>query len=82
VVVELEGLKIAGSLVGMPQGQDNISGNSCKGSLGIFFPGRAAERSENLSNLVMIWKAAGKTMEKLKGLSPEETMLVLFTFVD
>jgi len=82
VVVELNGLKIAGSLVGMPQGHDNIGNNGCNGSLGIFFPGRAVERSNNLSNLVMIWKAAGKTLEKLQGMSPEKTLLVLFTFLD
>jgi hypothetical protein len=82
VVVELNGLKIAGSLVGMPQGQDNIGDNDCDGSLGLFFPGRTVERNVNLSHLVMIWKAAGKTLEKLQGLSPEKTILVLFTFLD
>jgi len=82
VVVETGGVKIAASLTGMPQGKGEMADNDCYGKFDLFFAGRAAEKSSNLAHLVMIWKAAGKTPEKLRGLSPEESLLVLFTALD
>lgn len=82
VVVETGGLKIAGSLVGTPHGTDEIADNDCYGSLGLYFSGRLMERHINLSHLVMIWKAAGRIEEELRGLTPEKTVMVLFTALD
>jgi len=81
-VVETGGRKIAASLAGMPQGKGELKNNDCYGTIHLYFFGRATEKSSNLSHLTMIWKAAGKTREKLRGLSPEETLLVLFTALD
>jgi hypothetical protein len=83
VVLDIgDGKKIAGSLVGMPQGKDQLKDNDCNGNLGLFFNSPEVKKSHNLSHQVLIWKAAGKTNELLKGLSPEETILVLFTALD
>lgn len=82
VVVETGGKKIAASLSGMPTGSGEIRDNDCYGSVSLFFAGPATENSINLAHLVMIWKAAGKTSEKLGSLTPEEVILVLFTAID
>lgn len=82
VVIEVGGRKIAASLTGMPHGKGELKENDCYGKIGLYFAGRGIERSSSLAHLVMIWKAAGKTREKLRGLSPEETLLVLFTALD
>lgn len=82
VVVETGGRKIAASLTGMPQGKGELKNDDCNGSIDLYFSGRITEKSSNLAHLMMIWKAAGKTREKLRGLSPGETLLVLFTALD
>lgn len=82
VILEAGGRKIAASLTGMPQGKGELKDNDCNGSLGLYFSGQAMEKSGNLSHLIMLWKAAGKTREKLRGLTPEQTLLVFFTAVD
>lgn len=82
VVVETGGRKIAASLTGMPRGSGEIKDNDCMGSVSLFFAGPTIEQSNNLAHLTMIWKAAGKTREKLAGLSPEKTLMVLFTAID
>jgi len=82
VVMETGGRKIAASLSGMPRGSGEIKDNDCDGSVSLFFAGPATESSINLAHLVMIWKAAGKTREKLGSLTPEEAIIVLFTAID
>lgn len=83
VVVEMTGnRKLAASLTGMPHGKGELKDNDCYGSIGLYFCGKLMEKSSNLSHLIMIWKSAGKTREMLRGLSPEETLLVLFTALD
>ena len=82
VVAETNNMKIAASLTGMPQGRGEITDNGCHGKFDLYFAGDSVEKSINLSHLVTIWKAAGKTQDKLKGLAPEKSLLVLFTALD
>ncbi len=82
VIVETAGLKAAASLVGMPKGTGQLLDNGCNGTVGLYFPGKSVRRHVDLSHYVMIWKAAGKTVEQLREATPEEAILVLFTALD
>ncbi|MGI5912227.1 MAG: hypothetical protein ACOX6E_06585 [Syntrophomonadaceae bacterium] len=85
VVIVLEsGLRIAGSMNGMPHGQGGIADNKFNGHFCIHFRDSKTHGSGkvDLAHQMMVWKAAGVLPSQIKNLEPEDTIRLLFTAID
>lgn len=85
IVLTLEnGMRIAGSMNGMPHGQGAISGNNFNGHFCIHFRNSKTHgsRKVDLAHQMMVWKAANVTASQIKTLGPEDTIRLFFTAID
>lgn len=85
VILVLEnGMKIAGSMNGMPHGQGAIAGNKFNGHFCIHFRDSKTHgsRKVDLAHQMMVWKAANVVKDQVKTLGPEDTIRLFFTAVD
>ncbi|GAB4264308.1 hypothetical protein [Thermincola ferriacetica] len=74
VVVYLENKKIAACLAGMPQGKEQL--------FSLYFVDAGTNKSMNLANKMLIFKAAGQIKKMFKKTSPEEAILGALTAID
>jgi hypothetical protein len=82
VIVELDGYRIAASMNGMPHGTGAIRGNNFNGHFCIHFRDsktHSGNVDDNLSHLLMVWKAAGKVEEMMKNANPRQVLDVFIT---
>lgn len=78
IIVEVRGRRLAASMNGMPHGAGAIAGNDFKGHFCIhFLDSKTHSNAENIAHQIMVWKAAGKFVEKLVGAEPEQVMKVM-----
>lgn len=82
VVVQIGERKIAASLTGAPHGKGKINDNDLYGKVGLYFSDEEKNSGINISHQMMIWKAAGKTVNYLKKMNPKETIIAIFTAID
>lgn len=84
VVVLEDGMRIAGSMNGMPHGQGAIVGNKFNGHFCIHFRDSKTHgsRQVDLAHQMMVWKAANVAASQIKSLGPEDTIRLFFTAID
>lgn len=83
IIVEIRGHRLAASMNGMPHGAGAIANNDFAGHFCIHFQDSKTHSNEdNLAHQIMVWKAAGKVMEKLAGAKPEDVMRVMLVAME
>jgi hypothetical protein len=85
VILVLEnGMRIAGSMNGMPHGQGAIAGNKFQGHFCIHFRDSKTHgsRQVDLAHQMMVWKAADAIESQIKELGPKDTIRLFFTAID
>lgn len=83
ILVDTGERKIAASMNGMPHGAGAISGNDFNGHFCIHFFGCLTHSSHlDVDHQIMVWKAAGRFSEYLKGLTEEEYIKALMATVN
>ena len=83
IIVEVRGHRLAASMNGMPHGAGAIANNDFAGHFCIHFrDSKTHSNEDNLAHQIMVWKAAGKVMEKLAGAKPEYVMQVMLVAME
>ncbi|MGS0763687.1 hypothetical protein [Syntrophomonas curvata] len=85
VILVLEnGMRIAGSMNGMPHGQGAIAGNRFQGHFCIHFRDSKTHgsRQVDLAHQMMVWKAANVVKSQIKAMGPEDSIRLFFTAID
>ncbi|WP_051688114.1 hypothetical protein [Desulfofalx alkaliphila] len=82
VVVEVDNMRIAASMSGMPHGAGAIKHNEFDGHFCLHFLDSTTHNnpeSTNLAHQIMVWKAAGRLPEMLANASPEKVVEIFLT---
>jgi hypothetical protein len=84
IVVMENGMRIAGSMNGMPHGQGAIVGNKFNGHFCIHFRDSKTHGSHklDLAHQIMVWKAANVLEKQIETMGPEDTIRLFFTAID
>lgn len=83
IIVESRGRRLAASMNGMPHGAGAIANNDFAGHFCIHFrDSKTHSNEDNLAHQIMVWKAAGKVMEKLAGAKPEQVMRIMLVAME
>lgn len=83
IIVEIGGHRLAASMNGMPHGAGAIANNDFAGHFCIHFrESKTHANEDNLAHQIMVWKAAGKVMEKLVGAKPEKVTRVMLVAME